>query len=70
MADKQIILVQFHDFEQKLADLTFSIVNSNKNENFFSVKVVGITTFQVYSTNFQQIELVIFIRNIPLRSCF
>ena len=52
MAGKQIILVQFHDFEQKLADLTFLIVNSNKNENFFfSVKVVGITTFQVYSTN-------------------
>ena len=51
MAGKQIILVQFHDFEKKLADLTFLIVNSNKNENFFSVKVVGITTFQVYSTN-------------------
>ena len=32
---KQINLVQFHDFEQKLADLTFLIVNSNKNENFF-----------------------------------
>ena len=69
MAGKQIILVQFHDFEQKLADLTFLIVNSNKNENFFSVKVVGITTFQVYSTNLPM-ELVIFIRNIPLRSCF
>ena len=48
MAGKQIILVQFHDFEQKLADLTFLIVNSNKNEN---LEVVGITTFQVYSTN-------------------
>ena len=69
MAGKQIILVQFHDFEQKLADLTFLIVNSNKNENFFSVKVVGITTFQVYSTNLLM-DLVIFIRNIPLRSCF
>ena len=68
MAGKQIILVQLHDFEQKLADLTFLIVNSNKNENFFSLKVVG-TTFLVYSTNLPM-ELVIFIRNIPLRSCF
>ena len=69
MAGKQIILVQFHDFEQKLADLTFLIVNSNSNENFFSVKVVGITTFQVYSTNLPM-ELVISIRNIPLRIFF
>ena len=69
MAGKQIILVQFHDFEQKLADLTFLIVNSNKNENLFSVEVGGITTFQVYSTNLLM-DLVIFFRNIPLRSCF
>ena len=69
MAGKQIILVPFHDLEQKLADLTFLIVNSNKNENFFSVKVVVITTFQVYSTNLPM-ELVIIIGNIPLRSCF
>ena len=69
MAGKQIILVQFHDFEQILADLTFSIENSNKNENFFSVEFVGITTFQVYSTNLPM-QLVILIRNIPLRSCF
>ena len=69
MAGKQIILVQLHDFEQKLADITFLIVNSNKNENFFSVKVVVITTFQVYSTNLPM-ELVIIIRNIPLRSFF
>ena len=40
VAGKQIILVQFHDFEQKLADLTFSIVNSNKNENFFQLKLL------------------------------
>ena len=68
MAGKQIILVPFHDLEQKLADLTFLIVNSNKNEKK-SVKVVGITKFQVYSTNWSM-ELVIFIRNVPLRSCF
>ena len=47
VAGKRIILVHLYDFEQKLVDLTFLIVNSNKNENFFSVKVVGITTFQV-----------------------
>ena len=69
MAGKRIILVHLYDFEQKLADLTFLIVNSNKNENKNSVKVVGITKFQVYSTNLPM-ELVIFIRNIPLRSCF
>ena len=68
MAGKHIILVQLHDFEKKLADLTFLIVNSNENGNFFSVKVVGIT-FLVYSTNLPM-ELVIFIRNIPLRSFF
>ena len=69
MAGKQIILMQLHDLEQKLADLTLLIVNSNKSENLFLVKVVGITTFQVYSTNLPM-ELVIIIRNIPLRSFF
>ena len=40
MAGKQIILVQLHDFEQKLADLTFLIVNSNKNEKKNQLKLL------------------------------
>ena len=40
VAGKQIILVQLHDFEQKLANLRFLIVNSNKDENIFQLKLL------------------------------